>query len=1022
MRIELLPSNIAALPDRNIPDAGEELGDPGNSIFLDVVAQIAAATGCPEGAFPEDAAAPGEGVQAEGSGEATTAASQQPVHGDPVPPKPREAAVPDTRSGSRMWDLDAADSIAAIPVAALTAPAADQAASDCTPMAAGGFSFGESGTDAIPLLPWPSLPAPASQPRNPAADSQETAVVSATLTTEEEAVDGKTNPTGEKECLVSGGTSSHAVRTVVPGRGWIWQPAIPAPVSPLSATEGAGHLNRSGLPSGRATAAAGTPTQTGIPAKAFVRPQPWSLAEAFPASRSAGVAVGSAQPPFTIPETFRAVSAGVAAAPSALPDPKVLSGSSRPEGVAAESNSGALPPDGSEGPANIGEPAVDAEGIGIGHPRIALPESGRRYQLPHAAAEKPGIAARQTESPEELPIDSARAALVEGSGGGRSRVKDAEAFHSGNALPTVPGGLGAGNRRIASHESPASGRPQDATAGGSQRLRPESAAPESLPAGYRQEPGIEPSQGSGARAAAAEPIPMRGPQTAEWRGEEYADLTLSQAALRFLRVTRVSVGIAGGSAPSSEAPEAARPSVLYAPLMAGVEREDLHQPKAHSSTMPAPSDAKAPTAVEQGSPACRDIAETVLPEPDGAQPLPARLVLNLSADAAEAVPDLAVAQTPLPAGGGEEPPAKPIVPASFASSAEDPVDAAGRADLPTVPPGPDLEIGQDDPAGVRPEDDAATPPETRLQPHRRQARESWRIGILRREPVQPDSVRQVTPTAASGAGLPNDSGREGGPRVSFNRLPAGDPGTTIEAGMDEQAAHPFLQAEKAAADPKEAPALPNALAPDASGRTNSSAPAAHAAPRPVQNTVTAVPGAALPQPSGQAAGTDAKALAALLAPKSQVPSQEPDFLSQLAARIQMQLRESESTMRIQLRPATLGRMEIKAETTARGVAAIILTESSSVKTFLENNLHILQQNFQDQGLRIDRIQVAVQEGFSPHHPYSGNQESRSGAGQQESAERGSWSRNRLEVTAEEIALDAHTLALMNPHHTFHTVA
>jgi flagellar hook-length control protein FliK len=45
--------------------------------------------------------------------------------------------------------------------------------------------------------------------------------------------------------------------------------------------------------------------------------------------------------------------------------------------------------------------------------------------------------------------------------------------------------------------------------------------------------------------------------------------------------------------------------------------------------------------------------------------------------------------------------------------------------------------------------------------------------------------------------------------------------------------------------------------------------------------------------------------------------------------------------------------------------ARIITESDRVKNYLENNLQILQQSLQEQGLRIDRIQVTVQDGYDP---------------------------------------------------------
>jgi len=224
--------------------------------------------------------------------------------------------------------------------------------------------------------------------------------------------------------------------------------------------------------------------------------------------------------------------------------------------------------------------------------------------------------------------------------------------------------------------------------------------------------------------------------------------------------------------------------------------------------------------------------------------------------------------------------------------------------------------------------------------------------------------------------------------------------------------------------PAEAPEVLRGFAPDALVRANASMAAIHAALRPVQHSasMTSIPGAAGQHPPTYAAAAEIKALAALLAPKSALSSQEPDFLTQLATRMQMQLRDGESMMRIQLKPNTLGRMEIKAETTVGGVAATILTESHSVKSYLEQNLHILQQSFQDQGLKIDRIQVAVQEGFWHHHSPSGHQGSHSGTGQQAEADGRVWRSERAERTVEELALDAHTLALMSPHSTFHTVA
>jgi flagellar hook-length control protein FliK len=96
-------------------------------------------------------------------------------------------------------------------------------------------------------------------------------------------------------------------------------------------------------------------------------------------------------------------------------------------------------------------------------------------------------------------------------------------------------------------------------------------------------------------------------------------------------------------------------------------------------------------------------------------------------------------------------------------------------------------------------------------------------------------------------------------------------------------------------------------------------------------------------------------------PNAAAPSRPGELVYQIADRIQVQLRDGKNEIRIQLKPESLGSLEIRAEATGNGVIARITAESAAVKNYLENNLHILQQNLQDQGLKVDRIQIAVQE-------------------------------------------------------------
>lgn len=160
----------------------------------------------------------------------------------------------------------------------------------------------------------------------------------------------------------------------------------------------------------------------------------------------------------------------------------------------------------------------------------------------------------------------------------------------------------------------------------------------------------------------------------------------------------------------------------------------------------------------------------------------------------------------------------------------------------------------------------------------------------------------------------------------------------------------------------------------------------------------------------------------LMTPKPPTAPQEPDFLTQLVERIRMQVQSGESILKIQLKPSSLGRIEIKAETSGNGVLATIVAESPTVKSYLENNLHILQQGFEDQGLKIERIQVAVQESTWQQQASQGSHDPRPGGGRRGESGDAIPLATGDAVLAEDLLLDAQALAVLGPNSTFHTIA
>jgi flagellar hook-length control protein FliK len=141
-----------------------------------------------------------------------------------------------------------------------------------------------------------------------------------------------------------------------------------------------------------------------------------------------------------------------------------------------------------------------------------------------------------------------------------------------------------------------------------------------------------------------------------------------------------------------------------------------------------------------------------------------------------------------------------------------------------------------------------------------------------------------------------------------------------------------------------------------------------------------------------------------------------------------QLESGQGSIRIQLKPEHLGRVEIRAESAASGVVARIVAESSDVKRHLEANLHLLETSLRDHGLRVDRIEVALSDGFDAMRSGAGSQSGWSerghhGGGAQASEPGGA--RRETDAPAdvsEPVAATDPVVLPRRPNSTFHTIA
>jgi flagellar hook-length control protein FliK len=178
----------------------------------------------------------------------------------------------------------------------------------------------------------------------------------------------------------------------------------------------------------------------------------------------------------------------------------------------------------------------------------------------------------------------------------------------------------------------------------------------------------------------------------------------------------------------------------------------------------------------------------------------------------------------------------------------------------------------------------------------------------------------------------------------------------------------------------------------------------------------------LDSPAPGSGGIETGRIPAPQRPAETAPVSKPrEFAFQLADHIVRELQDGGTGVRIQLKPANLGRLEINAEHGAGGVVARIVTESGAVRQFLESNLQVLEQALQDQGLKLERIDVVVNQNLDHRQSAASQGDAHSGA----ESHAGGGDRDpstNPEPRRAEISVDAATLMTLGPNSTFHTVA
>ena len=83
------------------------------------------------------------------------------------------------------------------------------------------------------------------------------------------------------------------------------------------------------------------------------------------------------------------------------------------------------------------------------------------------------------------------------------------------------------------------------------------------------------------------------------------------------------------------------------------------------------------------------------------------------------------------------------------------------------------------------------------------------------------------------------------------------------------------------------------------------------------------------------------------------------IIEQVTDQIKVNITEDATSMELQLHPASLGTVNLTVATNGGVVTANILVQNEAVKTVLEGQLAQLLQTFEEQGQKVEAIEVAV---------------------------------------------------------------
>ncbi|MDK2805419.1 MAG: flagellar hook-length control protein FliK [Thermoanaerobacterium sp.] len=105
------------------------------------------------------------------------------------------------------------------------------------------------------------------------------------------------------------------------------------------------------------------------------------------------------------------------------------------------------------------------------------------------------------------------------------------------------------------------------------------------------------------------------------------------------------------------------------------------------------------------------------------------------------------------------------------------------------------------------------------------------------------------------------------------------------------------------------------------------------------------------------------------------PIQTTDIIDQIVKNVNITKSDTESNIKIQLKPDFLGNMEIDIKSVNGSLTANILTDNEKVKHQIEANLNVLNSQLESKGIKIDSFNVSIDRNMQFTSQYSGQENS-----------------------------------------------